>query len=54
METQLLETFLGTLERETSAEVVVATVESLEGMTIEVYANKLFADWGIGQERHGS
>jgi uncharacterized protein len=44
-----LETFLGTLERDTSAEVVVVTVASLEGMTIEEYANKLFADWGIGK-----
>jgi uncharacterized membrane protein YgcG len=44
-----LETFLGTLERDTSAEVVVATVASLEGMTIEEYANRLFAEWGIGR-----
>lgn len=44
-----LETFLHTLERETSAEIVVVTVTSLEGMTIEEYANRLFADWGIGQ-----
>jgi len=47
-----LETFLGTLERDTSAEVVVATVASLEGMTIEEYASRLFADWGIGTAQH--
>jgi uncharacterized protein len=44
-----LETFLRTLERDTTAEVVVTTVTSLEGMTIEDYANRLFADWGIGK-----
>lgn len=43
-----LENFLGTLERDTSAEVVVVTVKSLDGLSIEEYAVKLFADWGIG------
>ena len=43
-----LENFLRTLERDTTAEVVVVTVTSLDGMTIEEYANRLFADWGIG------
>ena len=46
---QYLEGFLATLERDTTAEVVVATVSSLEGMTVEEYANRLFAEWGIGQ-----
>lgn len=46
---QSLEEFLSTLERDTTAEVVVATVASLEGMTVEEYANRLFAEWGIGQ-----
>ena len=46
---QYLEGFLETLERDTTAEVVVATVVSLEGMTVEEYANRLFAEWGIGQ-----
>jgi uncharacterized protein len=45
-----LETFLANLERDTSAEVVVATVESLDGMSIEEYASRLFADWGLGQK----
>ena len=44
-----LEDYLRTLERDTSAEVVVVTVTSLDGTTIEDYANRLFADWGIGQ-----
>jgi uncharacterized protein len=44
-----LEDFLGTLERDTFAEVVIATVTSLAGMTVEEYANRLFADWTIGR-----
>ena len=46
-----LETFLTTLERDTSAEVVVVTVKSLDGMTIEEYASRLFAKWGIGHKQ---
>jgi uncharacterized protein len=46
-----LEDFLRTLERDTSAEVVVATVESLEGLMIEEYASRLFAEWGIGKKQ---
>lgn len=44
-----LENYLRTLEAETSAEVAIVTVTSMEGMTIEEYANRLFADWGIGK-----
>jgi uncharacterized protein len=47
-----LETFLRTLERDTSAEVVVATVQSLDGRTVEDYAHELFAEWGIGKKGH--
>ena len=43
-----LENFLRALERDTSAEVVVVTVASLDGLPIEEYAVRLFADWGIG------
>jgi uncharacterized protein len=43
-----LESFLEDLKRETSAQVVVVTVPSLERMTIEEYAHRLFRDWGIG------
>lgn len=46
-----LESMLTTLERETSAEVAVATVTSLDGMSVEEYANKLFAEWGVGQKQ---
>jgi uncharacterized protein len=44
-----LETFLQAVERDTTAKVVLATVTSLEGLTIEEYASRLFADWGIGE-----
>lgn len=46
-----LETFLQALERETSAEVALVTVTSLDGMTIEEYAQRLFASWGIGKQQ---
>ncbi len=45
-----LENFLRTLERDTSAEVVVVTVTSLDGLSIEDYAVRLFAEWGIGDQ----
>jgi uncharacterized protein len=37
------------LERRTSSEIAVATVSSLDGMSIEEYANRLFKEWGVGQ-----
>jgi uncharacterized protein len=49
-----LENYLTALERETSAEVVVATVTSLDGLTIEEYAHRLFAEWGIGKKQRNN
>jgi len=40
---------LAALEARNSDQVVVATVRSLEGHTIEDYANRLFRRWGLGQ-----
>jgi uncharacterized protein len=37
------------LEQQTSSEIAVATVPSLDGMEVEDYANKLFKEWGVGQ-----
>jgi len=37
------------LEKRTGAEAVIVTVDSLEGVPIEDYANGLFRKWGIGQ-----
>ena len=38
------------LEKTTTAEMAVVTVKSLEGKTIEKFANDLFNEWGIGKE----
>lgn len=38
------------LERASGAEIVVVTVESLEGYSLEEYANALFRSWGIGDK----
>jgi uncharacterized protein len=44
-----LEQLLRAVESETTAEIAVATVPSLEGMSVEEYANRLFAEWGVGK-----
>jgi uncharacterized protein len=41
---------LRSLEQETTAEVAVVTVPSLDGMSVEEYANRLFKEWGIGKK----
>lgn len=46
-----LENELQAIEQETTAQVAVVTVSSLDGETVEAYANSLFNAWGIGQ--HG-
>lgn len=46
----LLEQELQALEQETTAQVAVVTVSSLEGETVENYAHSLFNTWGIGQK----
>ena len=38
------------LERDTTAEIAVVTVNSLDGLTVEDYANQLFKAWGIGKK----
>ena len=38
------------IEKKSSAEISVVTIESLEGKTIEKYSNELFNTWGIGKE----
>lgn len=48
--TNKLNTQLTQLEKETGAAVVVATVETLGGLTVEEYAVQLFEKWGIGQK----
>jgi uncharacterized protein len=37
-------------ERSSSAQLAIVTVASLDGLTVEEYANKLFNAWGVGQK----
>lgn len=39
-----------TLEKATGAQIVVATIESLDGKTVQEYALDLFREWGIGEK----
>src|SRR5262245_6314993 len=41
---------LASLEASTTDQLVVATVRSLEGTSIEDYANRLFREWKLGQK----
>jgi uncharacterized protein len=43
-------TMLTTLEEKTTDQFVVATVGSLQGQSIEVYANRLANRWALGQK----
>jgi uncharacterized protein len=45
-----LETALREVEEKTTAEIALTTVSSLEGLTVEDYANRLFHAWGIGRK----
>ena len=45
-----LEARLSQLEKDTTAQVAIVTIKSLEGDSIEDYAYKLFEKWGIGQK----
>jgi uncharacterized protein len=45
-----IESIVREAERLTSAEIAVATVPSLDGMSVEEYANRLFHEWGIGKK----
>lgn len=45
-----LESQLTNFEQQTGNEISVATIPSLDGDTIENFAVRLFADWGIGKK----
>lgn len=45
-----LEKLCQDVERDTTAQFAVVTVQSLDGQTVEEYSNQLFKDWGIGQK----
>ena len=38
------------LEQKTTVEIAVATITSLEGLSVEDYANQLFNKWGVGKK----
>ncbi len=46
---QALTAALAAHEQASSDQLVVATIDSTDGETIEAYANRLFRDWGLGQ-----
>lgn len=45
-----LEARLAKLEQDTSAQLAVVTIDTLDGAVMEDYAAGLFKDWGIGQK----
>ncbi len=47
---QQLEKKLQQFEEDTTMEIAVVTVDSLQGTTIEEYAVRMFEDWKIGKE----
>jgi uncharacterized protein len=46
-----IDRLLDQLEQKTSSEIAVATVSSLDGTSVEDYANRLFKAWGVGQAK---
>jgi len=46
-----LETKLSQLEKDSSNQISVVIINSLDGDTVENFAVQLFADWGIGQAK---
>jgi uncharacterized protein len=53
-ERQALEGRLRDYERATSNELAIAIVESLEGDSIDAYANRLFKSWGVGKKERNN
>src|SRR5687768_7244828 len=47
---QAIKSRIRAVEAATTAEIAVVTVRSLEGETVETYANRLFNQWGIGKK----
>jgi len=47
---QQVNVLLRALEEQTTAEIAVVTVASLDDMTVEEYANRLYKAWGIGKK----
>lgn len=45
-----IDTLFAEVKKSTGAEIAVVTVPSLEGMSVEEYAVRLFEKWGIGEK----
>jgi uncharacterized membrane protein YgcG len=45
-----INSLLTELEKKTTVEVAIVSVKSLDGKSIEIYANELFSSWGIGKK----
>ena len=45
-----IESMISELEKNTTVEIAVVTINSLEGATIDDYAVNLFKEWGIGKK----
>ena len=44
-----MESYLKDFEKKTTTQIVIVTVKSLEGLTVDKYAYELFNTWGIGK-----
>ena len=51
---QTVENMAKELEEKTGAQLVVVLIETLQGASIEEYANTLFRQWGIGQREQNN
>jgi len=49
-EKEELENMVESIEEETSAEIAILLIDSLEGNSVEEYAAELFNSWGIGKK----
>lgn len=49
-ERQQIEAVMSDLQHATGAQLAVVVVPSLEGLTVEEYANQLFNRWGVGHK----
>jgi len=50
-ERRALETKLAQFDKDTSNQISIAIIKDLGGDTVDNYANKLFGDWKIGQDK---
>ena len=49
-ERQEAEEYLAAVEKQSGVQIAVLTVKSLQGESLEVYANDVFEKWGLGKK----